>query len=99
MASMTSTTISMEQRIVWDSFGPFFRRMRKRRGISQENLSRLLGCHRTYIYRLEHGERHPSRLFLRLLIQVCMPSEEELATLRRFELLRQQQCDLLEQGE
>lgn len=95
MTSITGTG----QRIAWDTFGEFLRRMRRRRGLSQEALCKLLNCHRTYIYRLEHGDRRPSRVFLRLLVGACIPSAEELAALRGFERLREYRCDALEQDD
>jgi transcriptional regulator with XRE-family HTH domain len=48
-------------------FGPFLRRLRTRQGLSQEKLAEIMGCNRIHIWRLEHGERHPSRVFLKSL--------------------------------
>jgi transcriptional regulator with XRE-family HTH domain len=95
--STTRTTARPQLRISWDSFGEFLKTMRRRRGISQENLSRRLNCHRTYIYRLENGHRRPSRIFLRLLAETLTPSEHELEILGRFEYLREYHSDAIEQ--
>ena len=79
----------MEDRINWQDFGPFLRRLRRSRGISQDCLARQLGCDRTYIWRLERGTRHPSTFMLRLLMH-CVPlSVSEHEWLRTFEQLRQ----------
>lgn len=86
-----------DQGMGWDAFGGYFRRMRKRRGLSQERLANLLNCHRTHIYRIERGERRPSRVFLRLGVAMCGPSPEEMKVLRHFERLRETQYDALGQ--
>lgn len=93
---MTQATLnggSADMRISWETFGAFLRRMREQRGLSQDALSKLMGCHRTHVYRLEHGERWPSSIFLRLLSQVFTPSVEELALIQSFEQLREFHCD------
>jgi transcriptional regulator with XRE-family HTH domain len=85
---------SLSATISWRDFGPFLQRLRRRRGISQETLAERLACHRTHIWRLEHGRHHPSRMFLRSLELVCKPlTVEEAASLRVFDQLREYQMD------
>jgi transcriptional regulator with XRE-family HTH domain len=50
-----------------EEFGSFLRRIRSSRGISQDQLAQMMGCSRNYIWRLEKGQRNPSRMFLRFL--------------------------------
>jgi transcriptional regulator with XRE-family HTH domain len=88
-ANATTTTI-----VSWRDFGPFLQRLRRRRGISQETLAERLACHRTHIWRLEHGRHHPSRMFLRSLKLVCEPlTGEETTALRVFDQLREYRMD------
>ncbi len=73
----------------WRDFGPFLQRVRRRRGISQETLADSLGCHRTHIWRLEHGRNRPSRIFLHSLGLTCALTMEEVERLAAFEQLRE----------
>jgi transcriptional regulator with XRE-family HTH domain len=69
----------MEQ-LTWHDFGAFLRRARTRRGISQEKLAKQMPYDRTHIWRLEKGERHPNRQFLRpltLSLAPLTPTEQE----------------------
>lgn len=77
-----------ELAVSWSDFGPFLKRLRMRRGISQQRLAAQLDCDRTYIWRLEHGRNHPSRIFLRSLGQTCALAVEEAAALASFVSLR-----------
>ncbi len=67
--------------------------MRRRRGISQETLAASLGCHRTYIWRLEHGRNRPSRILLHSLESSYALIAEEAATLAIFKQLHAYQMD------
>ncbi len=87
-ASATATTL-----VSWRDFGPFLQRVRRRRGVSQEKLAASLGCHRTYIWRLEHGRNHPSRIFLHNLALTYALSAEEAAMLAVFAQLREYGID------
>lgn len=79
---------AMEQELTWQEFGSFLRKLRQRRGISQEKLAAMLGCHRTYIWRLEHGRNHPSNIFLHNLKLTCAMSLAEIDLFAQFEQLR-----------
>ena len=88
---------SLSAPISWRDFGPFLQRLRRRRGISQETLAERLACHRTHIWRLEHGRHHPSRIFLHSLEKDCEPlTEEEKAALQVFDQLHDYR---MEEGE
>lgn len=78
----------MDQTVAWQDFGFFLRKLRRRRGISQENLALMLGCHRTYIWRLEHGRNRPSRIFLHNLKLTFDLAPAEVALFLLFEQLR-----------
>jgi transcriptional regulator with XRE-family HTH domain len=78
----------LKQTVAWQDFGPFLRKLRQRRGISQENLALMLGCHRTYIWRLEHGRNRPSRIFLHNLKLTCHLAPAEITLFTLFEQLR-----------
>lgn len=88
-------TVAPSTDVSWRDFGPFLKRLRLRRGISQETLAERLACHRTYIWRLEHGRHHPSRIFLRSLELACDLTPEEGATLRVFDQLHEYAIDAL----
>ena len=81
-------SIAQEVAILWSDFGPFLKRLRVRLGISQERLAAQLGCDRTYIWRLEHGRNHPSRIFLHDLEQTIVLTAQEAAALERFVSMR-----------
>ncbi len=89
---------SQAERISWRDFGPFLQRLRRRRGLSQETLANRLGCHRTYVWRLEHGRNHPSRLLLHSLGLAYTLTAEEVALLSVFKRLREYQMDELARG-
>lgn len=77
----------------WQDFGDFLRRLRTRRGISQEKLAEQLKYGRIHIWRLEKGERRPSRRFLRSLTLSLRPfTPTEQATLARFEQMADYYC-------
>ena len=78
----------MEQTVAWQDFGLFLRKLRQRRGISQENLALMLGCHRTYTWRLEHGRNCPSSIFLHNLKLTCDLAPAQVVIFKLFEQLR-----------
>ncbi len=72
----------MEQ-VTWQSFKEFLLRVRRRAGLSQERLAQLMVYDRTYIWRLEKGERfHPSAKFLTRLGQAIplSPADQQRLT-------------------
>lgn len=81
----------MESLTSWEIFALFLRDVRQRNSLTQKAIAELLGCSQNYIWRLEHGKRHPSTVFLRALRQrFALNSQEtrllvELESLRRYD--------------
>ena len=51
------------------AFGERLRKIRKRKGLSQEKLAELAGLHRTYVSSIERGERNISLENIKRLAQ------------------------------
>lgn len=88
-------TPTLPQQVRWQDFPGFMQRMRRRRGLSQDRLSELLGCDRTYICKLERAQNRPSAVFLHNFLQtgrtdILALTAEEVETLTAFTLLRMQ---------
>lgn len=83
----------MAQRVSWDDFGPFLVSQRRRRGLSQDRLAAVLGCHRTTIWRVEKGKERPTLLFLRGIERVGTLAERELELLSMFCQLHEPPAD------
>ena len=65
------------------AFGKILRKIRLKRGLSQQELADKSGYHRTYIGLLEHGQKSPS---LRTLINVAATLQVQPSDiLRRIE--------------
>src|SRR5260221_3701248 len=61
-------SIGMSSRqVTWDDFAAYLRAIRASRNLSQRDLGAQLGCGQIHVWRLEHGQRHPSRALLLLL--------------------------------
>lgn len=87
---------SSPQQMQWQDFPDFVQRLRRRRGLSQQRLSELLGCDRTDICKLERAQNRPSGVFLHNFSQtgqadILALTAEEIETLSSFTLLRMQQ--------
>lgn len=80
----------------WGDFGRFLQRVRRRQGLSQERLAQLLGCHRTYLWRLEHGRNRPSSVFLHALRHSCDLAPHDADLLVAFMQLREYHLTELE---
>lgn len=94
--STASTTILAPRQVRWQDFPGFMQRVRRRRGLSQQRLSELLCCDRTYICKLEHAQNRPSAVFLHNFLQtgqtnILTLTTEESKMLAAFTLLRMQQ--------
>lgn len=87
-ASSSPPTPGTPQRIEWADFGHFLIEVRRRRGLSQERLAALLGCHRISVWRIEHGQRRASGLFLHCLGEALDLSAFESERLAKFQELR-----------
>ncbi|GEM_PF-1569045 len=79
--------------ITWQDFGAFLQQVRRRRGVSQERLAELTDYHRIHIWRLEHGERHPSKQFLRLLADTLTLTPAETKQLAAFRQMILSHCE------
>ncbi len=77
----------------WQNFGVFLQQVRRRRGVSQERLAELMDYRRIHIWRLEHGERHPSKQFLRLLAETITLTPAEAQQLAAFRQIILSHCE------
>ena len=59
-------------------FGEYVRKLRKAKGISQEELAELAGLHRNYIGGIERGERNVALLNIVRLAKALGVSPSEL---------------------
>lgn len=94
-ATILATPLAL-RKVRWQDFPGFMQRLRRRRGLSQQRLSELLGCDRTYICKLERARNRPSGVFLHNFLQtgqtdILALTTEEIETLSAFALLRMQQ--------
>lgn len=67
-ATIQATPLALPE-VRWQDFPDFMRRLRRRRGLSQQRLSELLGRDRTYICKLERAQSWPSAVFLLNFLQ------------------------------
>ncbi len=67
---------------VQERFGEKVRRVRRARGLSQEELAHRAGVHRTYLGGIERGERNPS---LKNMAGIAEALGVTLSDLFRFE--------------
>jgi transcriptional regulator with XRE-family HTH domain len=86
------------ERVTWSDFGRFLLGMRRRQGLSQERFAQLLGCHRTYLWRLEHGRNRPSSLFLHALLHSCNRAPQDVHFLAIFIRMREYRLDCIERA-
>ncbi len=87
----------MRQTITWQDFPSYLRALRSRYHISQQQLADSLGCTRNYIWRLEHGERLPSGLFLQTLLSIYPTYDDaEILLVRAFQAMRMYHMDTIE---
>lgn len=82
--------------LTWQDFGAFLQQVRGEQGMSQERLAAHLNCHRTYVYRLEHGARRPSKTFLRLILHAMPLSAANIRRLQGFEYLLDYQLEVVD---
>jgi transcriptional regulator with XRE-family HTH domain len=85
-------------KITWQQFGAWLQQVRKRRGLSQENLAELMRYHRIQIWRLEHGRSRPSIQFLQLLQYKVALTPDELHWRATFEQMAAYHCEVIEQA-
>lgn len=60
------------------AFGQRLRKVRTRKGLSQEKLAELAGLHRTYVSSVERGERNISLVNIKRLAQAMDVKLREL---------------------
>ena len=59
-------------------FGKKLKEVRQKKNLSQGDVARILGVHRTYISGLERGRRNPSLLTIRKVAKALGVSPKEL---------------------
>jgi transcriptional regulator with XRE-family HTH domain len=84
------------QLIEWKTFGVWLKSLRDGQNFSQKMLADALGCHRIHIWRLENGQRYPSRMLLHSLERIFTLSEQDKMVLKTFELMVEYKCDQVE---
>ena len=92
-STTTHTGLALEATphdVGWTDFARFLQQVRRRRGLSQEKLAEVLGCDRTYIWRLEHSRNRPSRIFVHNLQQSFALTAQEVSQLTCYTSLREQ---------
>ncbi len=97
---LASTAI---QHVSWPEFGEYLQHLRRKRGLSQDGLAALMSCHRTHVWRLEHGQTKPSQIFLQSLVGILQhlegqraPTTDEIRFLRGFKLLHMYHCESID---
>ncbi|MCL4418065.1 MAG: helix-turn-helix domain-containing protein [Actinobacteria bacterium] len=63
---------------VLEAFGEKMQKVRKSKGITQEELASMLSMHRTYIGLIERGERNPTIRTLYKIAKALKVKSEEL---------------------
>jgi len=74
------------------SFGVWLKVLRERQNLSQQKLAEALGCNRIHVWRLENGQRYPSRILLHSLERI-FPTIEDKRILKAFEQMVEYDCD------
>lgn len=82
--------------ISWNLFGEYLCQLRKANGMTQILLADHLGCTRSYLWRLEHSKRIPSKLFLRLVRDKFPLNAKERIMFAAFEQMIEYRCNFLE---
>jgi|YelNatPaOPRAMG01_1025707.scaffolds.fasta_scaffold397901_2 transcriptional regulator with XRE-family HTH domain len=85
--------------ITWQDFGGFLQGVRRQRGLSQATLAAVMEYDRIHIWRLEHGQRHPSRQFLHLLMDAITLTPAEMKQLAAFKQMLEYHCEVIEERE
>ena len=79
--------------ITWHDFEAWLQQVRKRQGLSQERLAETMGYTRIHIWRLEHGDSHPSTRFLQLLQYKVALTPVEMKWRAIFEKMAAYHCE------
>lgn len=77
------------------SFGIWLRTLRERENLSQQRLADTLGCNRIHVWRLENGQRNPSRMLLHALERILSLAAEDRETLIAFKQMMEYDCDAI----
>lgn len=75
------------------SFGAWLRSLRESQNCSQQRLANALGCGRIHVWKLENGQRYPSRMLLHSLERVFILTSQDKQTLKAFEQMVEYRCD------
>ncbi len=73
--------------VTWLDFGIILHQARIAQDLSQEQLAERVGCHRTYIWKLEQGKSRPSKKFLHILTYECPALRGDLTLFATFALM------------
>lgn len=74
--------------ISWKQFSGTLRAIRERNNLSQEEFGKHLHCSQNYIWRLEHGQRKPSSIFIQLLRAKFLLDHEKTGLCDGLEVMR-----------
>lgn len=83
----------MGKSTTWQDFAAYIRCIREQRGLTQKQLAEQIGCSEMYVWKLEHGRRHPSKIILVLLRRDYLLDAEDIRLFNAFEMMREYQCD------
>ncbi len=84
------------RQVTWDDFAAYLRAIRASRNLSQRDLGAQLGCGQIHVWRLEHGQRHPSRALLLLLKRDFLLRPEDSVQFDAFRSMLVYQCDCVD---
>lgn len=86
----------MARVVTWQDFADYLRAIRESRRLSQRGLAEQIGCTALHIWKLEHGQRHPSKMMLVLLRRNFLLRSEDALVFTAFEKMVEYRCDVVE---
>jgi transcriptional regulator with XRE-family HTH domain len=79
--------------IEWKDFGPYLKLLRENKRFSQSDLAQIIGCTRTHIWRLETGNRRPSKMLLHSLRQHLARNSYDILVISAYEQMIEYNID------